>query len=80
MTTPFIPHDGPQTDFLITTADSPQTREILTSLGAHAVVHANYTAYVWDSRFQNIFISGAGVLDSRFYLGPRPLAAMFYPS
>lgn len=72
----FIPHDGPQTDYFITTNDNSKTRELLEALGATVHANENYTAYVWDSRLKDTFLSGAGVLDSNFRLGPTSLPRM----
>lgn len=72
----FVPHDGPQIDYFITTQDNPDIRNIMLNLGASCFEKDNYTAYVWNPRFKNIFLSGAGVLDSDFQLGPRPLSKL----
>lgn len=73
MTLKFVPHDGPQTDYFITTQDNENIRGLMTRLGAVAREKKNYTAYIWNERLNDTFISGAGVLDSKFFLGPRPL-------
>lgn len=74
----FIPYSDSRVDFLITTQNNESIRNTLMQLGAHEIKKSGYTAYVWDSRLGDRFLAGLGVLDSKFYLGPRRMN--FLPS
>lgn len=74
----YISYSDSRADFLITTQDNEQIRTTLIKLGANEIKKSGYTAYVWDSRLGDRFLSGLGVLDSQFYLGPRRIH--FLPS
>lgn len=70
----FIPYSDSRVDFLITTQNNEYIRTTLIGLGANEIQKSGYTAYVWDSRLGDRFLSGLGVLDSSFYLGPRRMS------
>lgn len=70
----FIPYSDSRVDFLITTQSNEYIRTTLIGLGANEIQKSGYTAYVWDSRLGDRFLSGLGVLDSSFYLGPRRMS------
>lgn len=72
----FIPYSDTRVDFLITTQSNEYIRSTLIGLGANEIKKSGYTAYVWDSRLGDRFLSGLGVLDSRFYLGPRRISVI----
>lgn len=67
----FIPYSDARVDFLITTKNNEYIRTTLIGLGANEIKKSGYTAYVWDSRLGDRFLSGLGVLDSNFHLGPK---------
>lgn len=70
---PFVPFKEPQCDFLLTTNKDAGIRDSLVALGATAYEMDGYSAFVWNSRLTNRFMVGVGVLDSKFYTGPRAL-------
>lgn len=72
----FIPYSDSRVDFLITTQSNEYIRSTLIGLGANEIKKSGYTAYVWDSRLGDRFLSGLGVLDSTFYLGPRRMSVI----
>ncbi len=72
----FIPYSDSRVDFLITTQSNEYIRSTLIGLGANEIKKSGYTAYVWDSRLGDRFLSGLGVLDSNFYLGPRRMSVI----
>ncbi|HGO5809743.1 TPA: hypothetical protein ACK3JP_001135 [Mannheimia haemolytica] len=74
----FIPYSDSRVDFLITTQNNEYIRNTLMSLGANEIKKSGYTAYIWNNRLGDRFLSGLGVLDSKFYLGPRRMN--FLPS
>lgn len=74
----FIPYSDSRVDFLITTQNNESIRETLMQLGAHEIQKSGYTAYIWDNRLGDRFLAGLGVLDCKFYLGPRRMN--FLPS
>lgn len=67
----FIPYSDSRVDFLITTQNNEYIRNTLMGLGASEIKKSGYTAYIWDSHLGDRFLVGLGVLDSKFYLGPR---------
>ncbi|MBE2899213.1 hypothetical protein HPC37_10710, partial [Pasteurellaceae bacterium 20609_3] len=67
----FIPYSDSRVDFLITTQHNDSIQKLLVDMGAKEIRKFGYTAYVWDSRLGDRFLSGMGILDSKFYLGPR---------
>lgn len=69
----FVPHDGPQVDFFITSNDTPELSSALRSIGATRTSYDAFTSYVWNDRLGKLFMSGAGVIDGSFYIGPRRL-------
>ncbi len=72
----FIPYSDTRVDFLITTQNDDYIRNLLIGLGANEIKKAGYTAYVWDSRLGDRFLSGLGVLDSSFNLGPKRMSSI----
>lgn len=69
----FVPHDEPQTDFVIVRTDSSELRELMLSLGASRTAYAHCVCYKWNSRLGNLFMVGIGVLDGELVVGPRRL-------
>ena len=72
----FIPYSDTRVDFLITTRSDDYIRNLLISLGANEIIKTGYTAYIWDSRLGDRFLSGLGVLDSSFNLGPKRMSSI----
>lgn len=69
----FIPHDPPQSDFVIVTNDTEVLHRRLTAIGAKRRRYANYSIYTWNYRLSDRFIVGIGVVDGNLLIGPRNL-------
>ncbi|WP_422026863.1 hypothetical protein [Roseovarius sp.] len=69
----FIPYDGACGDFLITTSDSDALRSRLSALGAEAMVRNGHTVYTWNLPRGQHILSGTGIFDGRFAIGPAVL-------
>lgn len=70
----FIPYDGACGDFLITTRDCEALRTRLSALGAEAMVRNGHTVYTWNLPRGQHILSGTGIFDGKFAIGPAVLA------
>ncbi|WP_038582387.1 hypothetical protein [Corynebacterium glutamicum] len=72
----FVPHDGPQIDFIVLNEVSDSVSETFMKLGATRFDKIGYTAFVWNDRFDECFLSGLGVFDGKFRIGPNRLSSV----
>jgi len=69
----FIPYDGACGDFLITTNASEALRSRLAALGAEAMIRNGHTVYTWNLPRGQHVLSGTGIFDGKFAIGPAVL-------
>ena len=69
----FVPYDGACGDFLITTNDSQALRARLTALGAETMLRDGHTVYTWNLPRGQHILSGTGIFDGHFAVGPAVL-------
>ena len=69
----FVPYDGACGDFLITTKDSEELRAKFTALGAEVMVRNGHTVYTWNLPRGQHILSGTGIFDGKFAIGPAVL-------
>ncbi|POY44603.1 hypothetical protein C3007_04645 [Avibacterium gallinarum] len=72
----FIPYSDSRVDFVITTKNNEYIKNTLVALGASEIKKIGYTAYVWNNQLGDRFLSGLGILDSDFYIGPRRINSL----
>lgn len=70
---PFFQHCGPHADFLISSRPTAQLDRTMSSLGATTKRYPSYTAYLWRYPEGETLMSGTGVIDGTFIVGPTAL-------
>lgn len=73
----FYGHEGVYADFLIATRPVPERiADEFVRLGARMVDAEGWCAFLWGQSIGNRFLSGLGILDGEFLIGPRRIKEM----